>query len=191
MDGDGLARAAATIGVIGLLIGATVQLIVSGMQLSGEMITGTGGLQLGQSSDPETGEQMPTMARLVGLLVFAVMLASGGHRWMFGALLESFRRMPPGQVVISESMLNVIIDQLTAGMIAGIQVGAPVVAALLLTNLVTGLISRTLPQINVLAVGLSVNALALLVVTALTIGSVGLIFEDELSRAAERLSQIW
>ncbi len=88
-------------------------------------------------------------------------------------------------------MLDLIVDQLTAGMMAGIQVAAPVVAALLLTNLITGLISRTMPQINVLAIGLSVNALALLVVTALTIGSVGLIFEDELGRAAQRLTQLW
>ena len=39
------------------------------------------------------------------------------------------------------------------------RVAAPVIAALLLSNLVTGLISRTLPQINVLAIGLSINAL--------------------------------
>lgn len=177
--------------LIGLLIGATIQLIVTGIQLSGEVITATGGLQLGQSTDPNTGERLPTMARMVGLLVVAVMVAAGGHRLIFGALLESFREMPPGQVVISDSMLTLIIDQLTAGMLAGIQVAAPVVAALLLTNLVTGLISRTMPQINVLAVGLSINALALLVVTAITIGSVGLIFQDELNRAANRLTQIW
>ncbi len=177
--------------LIGLLIGATIQLIITGIQMSGEIISSTGGMQLGQSTDPDTGQQIPTMSRLVGLLVTAVMLASGGHRLILDALMESFRQMPPGQVVIGDSMIDLIIDQLTAGMIAGIQVAAPVVAALLLTNLITGLISRTIPQINVLAIGLSVNALALLVVTALTIGSVGLIFEDELSRAAERLAQIW
>ena len=64
-------------------------------------------------------------------------------------------------------------------------------AALLLSNLVTGLVSRTLPQINVLAIGLSINALAMLVVTALTIGSAGLIFQDELTTTIERLTRLW
>ncbi len=73
-------------------------------------------------------------------------------------------------------------------MAAGVRVAAPVVAALLLSNLITGLVSRTLPQINVLAIGLSINALALLVVTTLTIGSVGLIFETELNLTLERLT---
>ena len=74
---------------------------------------------------------------------------------------------------------------------AGVKVAAPVVAALLLSNLVTGLISRTMPQINVLAIGLSINALAMLVVLALTIGSTGLIFRRELAIAVERLNGLW
>ena len=48
-----------------------------------------------------------------------------------------------------------------------------------------------MPQINVLAIGLSINALALMVVTALTIGSAGLIFQDELAIAVARLSGLW
>jgi flagellar biosynthetic protein FliR len=76
-------------------------------------------------------------------------------------------------------------------MAAGVRVAAPVIAALLLSNLVTGLISRTLPQINVLAIGLSINALAMLVVLALTIGSAGLIFQNELTTVALRLSRLW
>ena len=78
-----------------------------------------------------------------------------------------------------------------SGMAAGLRFAAPVVAALLLSNIVTGLISRTLPQINVLAIGLSINALAMLVVLALTIGSAGLIFQDELSEVAARFSSLW
>ena len=87
--------------------------------------------------------------------------------------------------------MELVVDQLSAGTAAGVRVAAPVVAALLLSNLITGLISRTLPQINVLAIGLSINALAMLVVLALTIGSAGLLFRDELALVAERISQSW
>lgn len=177
--------------ILGLLIGSAIQLIITGIQLSGEFMASTGGLQLGQTTDHQSGEQIPTMAKLVGLLVVAVLFAAGGHRIVMAALLESFQKMPPGQVLISGSMLDLVIDQLSAGVIAGIKVAAPVVAAMLLTNIVTGLISRTLPQINVLAVGLSINTLAFLVVTALTIGSAGLIFQEELGLAAERISALW
>ena len=178
-------------GLIGMLIGLTVQLIITGMQLGGEAITSTGGMQLGDAVDPTTSSSMPSVARLVGLLVTSVMLAVGGHRLLMRLLLDSFRALPAGNIQFSETMMTLVIDQLSAGMIAGIRLAAPVIAALLLSNLVTGLVSRTLPQINVLAIGLSINALSMLVVLSLTIGSAGLIFQQELAEAARRLGELW
>lgn len=186
-----LTIAVAREGMIGMLIGATIQLIITGLQLGGEAITSTGGMQLGDAVDPTTRSSMPSLARLVGLMVTAVMLAAGGHRILLEILLDSFRDLPAGDIQFSDSMMKLVIEQLTAGMIAGVRVSAPVIAALLLSNLVTGLVSRTLPQINVLAIGLSINALAMMIVLALTIGSAGLIFEDELAKAAYRLGELW
>lgn len=177
--------------MIGMLIGATIQLIITGIQLGGEAITSTGGMQLGDAVDPTSASSMPSVARLVGLLVTAVMLVIGGHRILLGVLLDSFSALPAGHVEFQESMMRLVIDQLSAGTAAGVRVAAPVVVALLLSNLITGLISRTLPQINVLAIGLSINALAMLVVLALTIGSAGLLFQEELAVVAQRISQAW
>ena len=50
--------------------------------------------------------------------------------------------------------------------------------ALLLSNLVLGLISRTLPQINVIAVGFSLNALLTLSILFLTVGAAAWTFQD-------------
>lgn len=186
-----LTIAVAREGLIGLLIGSTIQLIVTGLQLGGEAITSTGGMQLGDAVDPTTRSSMPSVARLVGLFVTAVMLVVGGHRILLGILLDSFAALPAGDVQFHGSMMTLIVDQLSAGMAAGTRIAAPVIAALLLSNLVTGLISRTLPQINVLAIGLSINALAMLIVLALTIGSAGLIFQDELALTVQRLSRLW
>ena len=177
--------------LIGLLIGATIQLIVTGLQLAGEAITSTSGMQLGDAVDPTTSSAMPSLARLVGLLVTAVMLAVGGHRVILKVLLDSFEALPAGAVTFHDSMMTLIVDQLAAGMASGVRVAAPVIAALLLSNLVTGLVSRTLPQINVLAIGLSINALAMLVVSALTVGSAGLIFQEELTAAVARIARLW
>ncbi|QDT08978.1 flagellar biosynthetic protein FliR [Stieleria marina] len=176
--------------LIGLLIGTTVQLIITGIQVGAEVTSTSGAIQAASTTD-ESGQSMPALARLVGLLIVAILFAAGGHRLIMNILLDSFTRLPPGTVVLNESMLTLVIDQLTSGMVAGLRIAAPVIAALLLSNLVIGLISRTLPQLNVLAIGLSINALAILVVTAITIGSAGLIFQEELAVAVQKLSEIW
>ncbi|TWU03459.1 flagellar biosynthetic protein FliR [Neorhodopirellula pilleata] len=186
-----LALAVVREGVIGMLIGATVQIIITGVQLAGEAITSTGGMQLGDAVDPTTQASMPAIAKFVGMLVTAIMLISGGHRVVLSLLVESFDRLPAGNIVFHSSIMDSVIECMSGAMASGVRVSAPVVAALLLSNLVTGLISRTMPQINVLAIGLSVNALALLVVTALTIGSVTWIFQDDLTNGVDRLSAVW
>ncbi len=53
--------------------------------------------------------------------------------------------------------------------------------ALLLSNLITGLLARTLPQLNVLAIGFNINALALLLLLFLAVGGVAWVFQTELS----------
>ncbi|MEM1228133.1 MAG: flagellar biosynthetic protein FliR [Planctomycetota bacterium] len=176
---------------IGMLIGATVQMIVTGLQLAGEAITSTGGMQLGDSIDPATQSSVPALARLVGMLVTSVMLCSGGHRLLLTLLMDSFSLVPAGRVRFDQSMLEAVVASMSGAMASGVRMAAPVIAALLLSNLVTGLISRTMPQINVLAIGLSVNALAMLVVTAFSFGSVVWLFQADLAAGIERLMTMW
>lgn len=173
--------------MVGALIGLVVQLLVTGLQLAGELISSTGGMQLGAAVDPQTQTPMPVLGTIVGMLVTAVFITLGGHRLMMDALLHSFETMPPGTVRIEVGWVKLLTYELTQGMATGVRAGAPVLAALLLSNLITGLLSRTLPQLNILAIGLNVNALALLSVSAITLGAAGLLFETELAGVLERL----
>ncbi len=177
--------------LVGMLIGTVVQLLITGLQTAGELISSTGGMQLGDALDPTTRANMPTLARLIGLLVTTVFIVMGGHRFMLEALLDSFEGMAPGSVTLHDGMLELVVHELTVGLSAGIRLGAPVITALLLTNLITGFISRTLPGLNVLAIGLNINAMAMLAVTAMSIGGASWIFSRELTDALDRVVTLW
>lgn len=173
--------------IFGMIIGGVVTLLVTGIGLAGELIGSVSGMQLAQTADPSSGESVPQLSRMLGVLVTAILFAVGGHRMLIDALLNSFRKFPPMTISIDHTLATLLIDHLTIGFESGLRVAAPVVACVLLTNLVVALISRTVPQLNVLAVGLNINVMAALVVMALTIGSAGLVFETELAGAIERL----
>ena len=173
--------------IFGMLIGGVVQLLVTGVQLAGELISNVTGMQLAQSADPSTGQSVPHLSRLLGLLVTAILFAAGGHRLFIDALLNSFKKFPPMSVSIHQRTSELLIDHLAIGIESGVRVAAPVLACVLLTNLVVALISRSIPQLNVLAIGLNINVIAALVVLGLTIGSAGLLFETELAASIARL----
>jgi flagellar biosynthetic protein FliR len=49
-----------------------------------------------------------------------------------------------------------------------------------LATLILGLASRTLPQLNVMALGFGLNALTTLVAIGLSLGGAALVFQDQL-----------
>ncbi|OYP30361.1 flagellar biosynthetic protein FliR [Rhodopirellula sp. MGV] len=177
--------------ILGMVIGGIAQFLISGMQLAGELVSSSTGMQLATTADPSTGASVPQFSRLIGLLVTCLFFAIGGHRILVSALLDSFGQVPPlsmatQSVADQAGMLSLLIDPLTMGCESGIRIAAPCLACILLSNVIVALISRAIPGLNVIAVGINLNVLAALVVLGLTIGSVGLIFETEF---AETLGQ--
>jgi flagellar biosynthetic protein FliR len=57
--------------------------------------------------------------------------------------------------------------------------------ALLLAILIVALISRTLPQLNAIAIGLNFNAMVVLAVLAFCLGSAAFVFQDEAAGVVE------
>ena len=63
---------------------------------------------------------------------------------------------------------------------AGHPRAAPAMVALLLATLILGLVSRTLPQLNVMALGFGLNALVTLAAIGVSLGGAAWVFQDQL-----------
>ena len=139
---------------LGLAIGFSVKLIFAGIQLAGQLAGYQMGLAIANVMDPATSEQVPLLAQfnnLIGLLIF---LSINAHYWFIKALTESFRLVPPLNVNFGSSLMEHLI-QLSGDMfVIALQVGAPVIAAMLITSVAFGLIARTVPQMNVFIVAM-------------------------------------
>ncbi|QDV71777.1 flagellar biosynthesis protein FliR [Rosistilla carotiformis] len=176
--------------IVGLFIGLVIQLLITGIQLAGELISSTAGMQLGAGTDPQTKAAMPILGNMIGMMVTVILMSVGGQHMLIDALFTSFRTIPPGLVRVEIGWIELLTYEMTQGMATGVRAGAPVVTGLLLSNLITGLLSRTLPQLNILAVGLNVNAIAMMAISAIALGSCGLLFETELSALFDRLGDL-
>ena len=69
----------------------------------------------------------------------------------------------------------------------GVRAAAPATVALLLATLVMGLISRTLPQLNILAVGFGLNAMVTFGSIAVSLGGLAWMFQEQIEPAVELL----
>ncbi len=167
--------------LLGMLLGSIIILAVTSLQIAGQAIGHLAGFDIAASVDPSTDEQMPIVANLLGLVAMLLLLIMGGHRQLLQCCLESFQRYPVGAVVFESDWLIEYERVLRHTFVVGIRAAAPLATALLLANVVTGLLARTLPQLNVLAIGFNINAMALLILLFLAMGGVTWVFQQELA----------
>ncbi len=173
--------------LIGLCLGLGIVILFSGIQLAGQMIGRIGGLILADILDPSSGTSVPVFSRLLYLVAIAVFVCIGGHRIVMAGLLDTFKTIPPGTGGVPTSMAETFVLLLQQSFVLGVRAAAPAVTALLLSTLVMGLISRTLPQLNILAVGFGMNSMLAFGTLALSLGAAVWVFQDQLEPAMELL----
>ena len=166
---------------LGILLGSIILLAIICLQIAGQSIGHLAGFDMAMTVDPGSNEEMPVVANMLGWLSMALLLLIGGHRQLMECCLQSFERYPAGAIVIETNWLAELEEMVQHSFVIGIRAAAPLATALLLSNLITGLLARTLPQLNILAIGFNINVLSLLVLLSLSLGSVSWIYQEELS----------
>lgn len=190
MDGLSLTRFAMMTAmevVVGLLLGLGVMILLSGVQVAGQVVAQVSGLSLGDVFNPALDDNVSVFSQLYYFVTLAAFVCIGGHRMMIDALLGTFAWAPPGGAVFSASYTEVLVGLLGQSFELGVRAAAPLLIALFLATVVLGLISRTLPQINTIVVGFSVNSLLTLSLMMLTLGGVVWTFQAPLDNVLTRL----
>jgi len=173
--------------LLGLLLGLGVMLLLQGIQLTGHLVSQLGGTAIAEAFDPTTDTTASIFAQFFYLLTLAMFLLIDGHGRLVAALLDSFARHPPGKAALGDSYVEVLTTLLSESFSLGIRAAGPAMVALLLATLLLGLVGRTLPQINVLAVGFSVNGLLTLGILLVSIGAVAHAFPRQSVAAIDML----
>jgi len=173
--------------IIGAFLGVGVAVFLHGMTLAGELVWQTAGLSLAAAAEDDPADGASPLGRLAWLLGAAVFLCLGGHRLVVAGLLDSFRALPPGGGCAPDSLLEGYATLLGQSFSLGIRVAAPALAALLLATVTLGLIGRTLPQVNLLSVGLGVNGPLACAAVALTVGGAAWALGDQIAPALETI----
>jgi len=165
--------------VLGLVLGLTLLILVTGMRAAGQAIGQFSGMSMAEMADPVTGSGSPVLSELFALLATAVFLVTGGHRQLMAGLLDTFAWMPPGQVGFSAGVVGTLSEVAGHSLLLAVRVAAPVLVALVITSLILGLVGRLAPQFNVLASGLGVNSLVAWTTLSLCLASAAWIFHDQ------------
>jgi flagellar biosynthetic protein FliR len=173
--------------MLGLLLGLGVMILLSGVQLTGQIISQLGGTALSDTFDPNLDESVPVYSQMFYFLTLTMFVLLDGHRLLAEALLDTYVWLPPGEAQLGPSYVTALTTLLGHSFSLGIRAGAPAMTALLLATLVLGLIGRTLPQVNILAVGFNINALLTVGGLFISLGAIAWAFPLQAAAAIDLL----
>jgi len=189
--------------MIGLILGLGITILLGGIQMAGDLMSRVGGLTLADVLDPMTSNNVPLFSQLLSLLSTALFMIIGGHRILLGGLLDTFSAIQPGGCAAMffgtgsgppspgflASLVEMSVVLIGQSFHLAIRAGAPVLTAVLLATLVLGLVSRTLPQLNVMVIGFGINAIITFGVFFLSLGAAMLVFQDQIVPTVQVLFQ--
>lgn len=155
--------------VVGLTIGFAAYIVFSGIYIAGQLIDMQIGFGMVNVLDPLSNIQVSVTTNFYFIISMLIFLSVNGHHLLIQALFDSYKWIPLGGAVYNNNLLNDIIKVTGNMFLIGFKIAAPVVAAILVSDLALGIISRTVPQLNVFVVGMPLKIVLGIAVIIITI----------------------
>ncbi|WP_026689886.1 flagellar biosynthetic protein FliR [Alteribacter aurantiacus] len=149
--------------LVGLTIGFVASLVLYAIQVAGGFIDIKMGFMIANVIDPQTGAQSPMTGGYLYTFALLFMLATNAHHLLIDGVFYSYQFVPLDQPTLPLGdkgvVMHVVTSMNTMFMLA-FQMAMPIVGSLFLVDVALGMVSRTVPQVNVFVVGLPLKIIA-------------------------------
>ena len=139
--------------LIGLLAGFAAVLTFGAVEIAGEVLGQGSGFASSRIFNPaisDTGSSFNQLFVMVALLIFLLM---DGHHAFIVAIQRTFEIIPIGGAIPLDK-IDLLAHMTSQLVMAGVQLGLPLLAALTLADLALGLLARVAPQVQIYFLGL-------------------------------------
>jgi flagellar biosynthetic protein FliR len=143
----------------GLSIGTMLSFVFIAAQWAGEIIGQQLGFNMAETFDPQYGQSSSMVGDMYYMMTLVIFLAVGGHRQMVRGLRDSFDTLPLLSVAINQPLLDLVIGMLETCTLLAVRLAAPVMVTMLIVDMTLGFLGKTMPQMNVMTMGLSIKAM--------------------------------
>lgn len=173
--------------LLGAAIGLIARLIFTAIELGGTIIGFQMGFAAANVFDPQNQQQTSVMAQFQSIFAVLLFLSLNVHHSFIQAFAASFEMIPPGTLDFTGPIATTLTELTSRMFTVAIQLSAPVLAVLLLSGLVLGLMSRVFPQLQVFLLSFPVNIAVSLLVIGFTLNLAAILLTREFDMLPERI----
>ncbi|KQQ88021.1 flagellar biosynthetic protein FliR [Massilia sp. Leaf139] len=143
--------------LVGLAMGFAMRLVFAAIEYAGELASSTMGFSFASFFDPTTQGRSAAISQFLSMVATMAFLALNAHLVLLAALTESFISLPISATPLSSTAPLELARLGSRIFSAGLQIALPIIAALLITNVALGILTRAAPQLNIFGIGFPIT----------------------------------
>jgi len=143
--------------IIGMILGLLVQMFFEGVRIMGQLVGFQTGFAIANILDPQSGAQVSIIANMAYFVAIVLFLILNGHHILLSAMRESFEIINAGSIGLNQQILQRVMHVSGEMFVIAIKMGSPAIAALLFTMVAFGLITKLIPQMNIMIVAFPIK----------------------------------
>jgi flagellar biosynthetic protein FliR len=169
--------------LVGLAFAFALGALFAAVSTAGSFIDTLIGFSYGALVDPITGNQSAVLSQAYILVGIMVLIAIGGDQLMIKGIARSYDLVPLLDSPPLSSIVGGVQTAFSQVFLSSLELAAPVVLALVITDAAFGVVSRVVPQLNVFAVGFPAKVTVGLLIIGVALPFTAGWMADELQRS--------
>ncbi len=182
-DGGALFLLIAVEGLIGLAIGTAARLLLTSLNVAGNVIALQTGLGFAINVDPTQGAQGAILATFLVTLGIVMIFITGAHQLLFGAIGRSYELFQPGAAPPVSDFLELVVRFVSASFLLGIELTVPFLVLSLVFYAGLGVVAKLMPQFQVFFISMPLSIMGGFGLLLLLVGVMMQIFLDRFADA--------
>lgn len=167
----------------GLAVGVVLLLSYHVITFAGGQISFVMGFSLASAIDPQSGVSMPIISQFLSLIGLMVLFSLDMHHWIILYADQALVHIPLGGFLMTPKLFEYIIEAGSRMFLVGFMIAFPIIALSWLSDVIFGMLMKTMPQFNLLVIGFPIKIALSLTVLIATLGSAVLILKGEMGNA--------
>ena len=175
---------------LAFLVGSALNLMFDVLRYAAEQISFVMGFTMANVFDPNAGVQSTIVAEFLVWVALLVFIMFGGDHLEIMLVAKSLHSLPFGTLFDIHAFYQFFIDYMYKYFLLGFSLAFPILAVSLLSDIIFGMIMKTMPQFNLLVVGFPIKITIAFLVLMAILGSIMRVFENHMIDIFNIMSQI-
>ncbi len=151
---------------VGLALAFAIGAVAAAVQAAAGLLDAMIGFSFAAIVDPITNLQNAVLGQFYAAFTAVIVVVTGGDHLIIEGFAASYRAVPLGEFPSLHTLAQLAMQGFAGVFVMGLEIVGPVLVALLIVDAAFALISRAVPQMNVMVVGMPVKIFAGLAVLA-------------------------